>query len=250
MKKYYVVFCLFIILISSQALGLTINFSDDPNTEIYWPTWNNGTSDDTRDTIGIPNFIGGSVTLTETGYLTGIVIQYTADNYLNLWGVLKPSDLFIDVGADGNWNYLIKSFEIMGQGSVDTYAFNYSSTKGVNDSHYQLSFPPFSGTWNIRDNHPISGIGGSDTGKDVWFSGWETPSSVGNIVSSNFDFTNQGNLPGLYIGDEDLIISWTVICANDVVYERIPNNPVPEPATMVLLGSGLLGIWIFKRKRQ
>ncbi len=42
----------------------------------------------------------------------------------------------------------------------------------------------------------------------------------------------------------------TLECGNDLVEESFPTDPIPEPATLLLLGAGLTGIGLYRRKRK
>jgi hypothetical protein len=239
-------------LCASTAGAGTVSFGDTAN---YWPGWNNtknGTGDDSQDTIGEPDFTGGTATFSSTGKLTGL--SFTVSNPVapSSWNAnISPGDLFIDVNSDQNWDYVVHLTGIsgwqaghlstvVGQGSYSIYAVNIplGST-----SAYVLSGTDNSGLWSgflIRDGHPVTLSNGSlptSSYGTVDFSGWGTDPS--------FDFSK---LPNGGLTFSNLTIGWTVNCANDVLYEHI--KPVPEPATMLLLGTGLIGLAGYRARRR
>jgi hypothetical protein len=228
------------------SASVVVPFGDDRN---YWPGWGNGSGDDSRDRIGIPDFTGGTASF-NGGYLTQLTIDRTPQTHL--YWALSPGDLFIDTGADGDWDYIVDLASWTtpgpnnpdpGPGSYDIYSLNLALDTGTG---YILSGKDYAGGWsgyNIRNDHPAtwddSAVPGTASGQ-VDFSGW----GGSGTTSYTFDFTGLG----LDVGTGPLIIGWSVNCANDVIYAEI--NPVPEPATILLLGSGLIGLGALRRKKK
>ena len=65
--------------------AVTVTFDDTQN---YWPGWNNNGLDDSKDTIGTPNILGGKAEISADSYLTKLTFEVIPKAHLNLWNLV------------------------------------------------------------------------------------------------------------------------------------------------------------------
>jgi len=224
-------------LATGQARATTVSFGDSVR---YWSHYGNGTSDDSRDTIGTPDLLGGTATFNDsTGLLTSISIGYTGHFSPVASGDARviPGDLFLDVGGDGHWDYVMK-LVAGSQTPVANYAsLSILDVSAIASPSYLFSGSDDTGYWadyRIRDRHPYAWNGGG------------TQIGTGNLTG--FNQLASGGTLGFGLGNGiaingNLTIGFAPSCANDVLFANVSVPVVvPEPSTALTFGIGLVAL--------
>ena len=226
-KSFLVILILAFVILPNGAWATEITFGD---SVFYWDTWKSsdsdwGSHDNTTDSIGHPAITGGNC-LIDSGILSEVNIFYTSYDPL-----LKAGDLFIDVGSNLDWDYVLTS-----KGKIyDFTKTTFSALKYKNDDFYKIT-----GEWqgyNIRNDHPFAlsekGINSAVEDGEFGFAGFD-----GKDGSINFTGFN------INVG-ETFTLGFGPNCANDMIYETVAT---PVPAALLLLGSGLIGLAGLRKK--
>jgi hypothetical protein len=239
-------------MIGSQVFADTIVTPWYNDNHTTWTGWVSSNTDASGDTYGTPNFLSAQATITD-GYLTRLTFQIqNGPEAVDLYKLLKPGDLFINTGRGGatdtTWDYVVNLMNSSGQSVSDNklYSVNQSYLPGTNG--YLLSYAPVDPkkgwSYSYRNDQPIGYDGGTAVpNTTVNFSGWNYNLAPGAIFQPYFEFGAHDILLG-----SQFTIGWTVSCANDIYFETM-TNPVPEPASMLLMGSGLIGLAGWGRKK-
>jgi hypothetical protein len=222
-----------VVVASGAAQATTVSFGDAVR---YWPGHRNFTGDDSRDTIGTPDLLGGRATFDDaTGRLQSVQIDYNGRFSPVASGDARviPGDLFLDVGQDGDWDYVVKMVA-----GPQTPVANYASLS-ILDVHglansYLMSGSDDTGYWagyGIRDRHPYAWNGGG--------------TAVGTASFGAFDQLANGGMLSFDLGAlgvptrSNVRIGFAPSCANDVLLANV-SAPVPEPTAALIFGVGLI----------
>jgi len=244
MKKLvlgFVVFFILALFMSTGAGALTIDDSTYGATTYYGGVihgdWDDyiGSGFRVRDLTVTQGATHTTVFLTglyfTTGYATG------ASRYGNI------GDLYISTGG---WKV---------SNTVDPVHFRYDTFVASEGWNYVI-------TYNDPKIYPLNNFGGiiySSNEGGAWGGeyrsgqayrgGYLDGSAFPGVVTVELDSAS-GTLTFIFpnLGNVDWMgYHWTMACGNDVVEGG--GTPVPEPATMLLLGSGLLGLAGYAKRR-
>ncbi len=154
---------------------------------------------------------------------------------------LFAGDMFIDFGNTGDYSLAVATStspvnpDVPGGVDADYFGNNYGNDGTPNWTVRDPVFFPASGPWRVNRNPAIENLLTSSVAWGQQGVHYFLEISVDIDAALEDVLTNPDGGVGLH---------WTMECGNDVidVIDDTPLIPIPEPATFILMATGLLGL--------
>jgi len=250
MKKLVILFFAVCFLFLGVSNSIAYSIDDTTLVKAYLKAnpYNGGVYADWVDIVGeheVYNISGIDVSSDGSDLLFEIYTNFPQAGDPEITFV-TPADLFFSIdGDDSVYEYAVaftenESMTIGGlyQTSSGNIKTSYDYFQNIGNYAYGGRYGNTGDVWGNMPIPPVAITGGSNpvAGSVIWNSIGADPNFRINVLVPLASLGDITSLDVMYVGST---------CANDVV---VGNVPVPEPATMLLLGSGLLMLTGFRKK--
>lgn len=201
--------------------------------------WTRTTEDQEVEPGMVPNQVWDLEGFFQNGNKLSMIGGFNFRSGVPGYSQYTSGDIFINSDSDALYEYAIRV----------TWTNNVSGTYGVYSLDGSSSLVPVRESYNAPQSNPWRSTGGASitSGSFAYESGLnDSAIAATGLIGGNHYAVEDIDLSSFLTGGTDFTAHFTMGCGNDNLMGH--STAVPEPATLLLLGLGLIGLGVSSRK--